>query len=76
MTHIALQGSLLEQEAAAILKTLASTVAYLHENGVAHRDLKPANILFASEDCSPESVTICDMGFAKQVCEKTYDVYR
>jgi p90 ribosomal S6 kinase len=56
-----------EQEAAAILKTLASTVAYLHENGVVHRDLKPANILFASEDCTPDSVTICDMGFAKQV---------
>ncbi|KAJ3627219.1 hypothetical protein MTP99_014616 [Tenebrio molitor] len=56
-----------EQEAAAILKTLASTVAYLHENGVVHRDLKPANILFASEDCTPDSVTICDMGFAKQL---------
>ncbi|RZC34282.1 ribosomal protein S6 kinase 2 beta, partial [Asbolus verrucosus] len=58
---------LAEQESAAILKTLASTVAYLHENGVVHRDLKPANILFASEDCTPDSVTICDMGFAKQL---------
>ncbi|KAK9754846.1 Protein kinase C terminal domain [Popillia japonica] len=56
-----------EIEAAAILKTLAETVSFLHENGVVHRDLKPANILFASEDCSPESVTICDMGFAKQL---------
>lgn len=54
-------------ESAAILKTLANTVAFLHENGVVHRDLKPANILFASEDRTPESVTICDMGFAKQV---------
>ncbi|XP_018571360.1 ribosomal protein S6 kinase 2 beta isoform X2 [Anoplophora glabripennis] len=61
------KGSLSEQEAAAVLKTVAATVAYLHENGVAHRDLKPANILFASEDCTPESVTICDMGFAKQL---------
>ncbi|CAG9832932.1 unnamed protein product [Diabrotica balteata] len=58
---------LTEFEAAAILKTLATTIAYLHENGVVHRDLKPANILFASEDFSPESVTICDMGFAKQL---------
>ncbi|CAH0552566.1 unnamed protein product [Brassicogethes aeneus] len=56
-----------EKESAAILKTLVTTVAYLHENGVVHRDLKPANILFASEDCLPESVTICDMGFAKQL---------
>ncbi|KAG5891958.1 hypothetical protein JTB14_002229 [Gonioctena quinquepunctata] len=56
-----------EPESAAVLKTLASTVAYLHENGVAHRDLKPANILFASDDHTPDTVTICDMGFAKQL---------
>lgn len=65
-----MQVSLTEHESAAILKSLASTVAYLHENGVAHRDLKPANILFATEKRTPEDVTICDMGFAKQV-----DVY-
>ncbi|CAG9856477.1 unnamed protein product [Phyllotreta striolata] len=59
--------SLSEYEAATILKTLASTIAYLHENGVVHRDLKPANILFASEDLTAESITICDMGFAKQL---------
>lgn len=56
-----------ETEAAAILRTLANTLAYLHENGVVHRDLNPNNILFASEDCTPDSVTICDMGFAKQL---------
>lgn len=54
-------------EAAAILRTLASTVAFLHDNGVVHRDLKPANILFGTADRSPENVTICDLGFAKQV---------
>ncbi|CAH1102573.1 unnamed protein product [Psylliodes chrysocephalus] len=59
--------ALSEFESAAILKSLASTIAYLHDNGVVHRDLKPANILFASEDLTPESVTICDMGFAKQL---------
>ncbi|XP_049820493.1 ribosomal protein S6 kinase 2 beta isoform X2 [Aethina tumida] len=62
-----LKKYLCEREAAAILKRLATAVAYLHENGVVHRDLKPANILFASKDCNPESVTICDMGFAKQL---------
>ncbi|KAL3277610.1 hypothetical protein HHI36_012952 [Cryptolaemus montrouzieri] len=56
-----------EVEASAILKSLVNAVAYLHENGVVHRDLKPANILFANEECTPESVTICDMGFAKQL---------
>ncbi|CAH1954535.1 unnamed protein product [Acanthoscelides obtectus] len=59
--------SMSEPEAAAIIKTLATTLAYLHENGVVHRDLKPANILFASEDRTADSVTICDMGFAKQL---------
>lgn len=63
------QVKLRERESAVILKTLATTVAYLHENGVVHRDLKPANILFANEDDVPDSVKICDMGFAKQVRE-------
>ncbi|KAJ8955783.1 hypothetical protein NQ314_006850 [Rhamnusium bicolor] len=61
------KGSLSEEESAAVLKTVATTISYLHENGVVHRDLKPANILFASVDCTPDSVTICDMGFAKQL---------
>lgn len=63
-----LQKYLSEQESAAILKTLAITIAYLHENGVVHRDLKPANILFATDERRPDSIKICDMGFAKQVC--------
>lgn len=56
-----------EIEAAAILRNLAVTVAFLHENGVVHRDLKPANILFGSADRTADSVTICDLGFAKQL---------
>ncbi|CAG9822456.1 unnamed protein product [Phaedon cochleariae] len=67
LDYMMIKVCLSEPEAAAVLKTLASTVAYLHENGVVHRDLKPENILFASEDLSLESVTICDMGFAKQL---------
>lgn len=64
-----MQRHLPEIEAAAILRYLVNAVAYLHENGVVHRDLKPTNILFANENCTPESITICDMGFAKQVSE-------
>lgn len=63
------QNKLRELEAANVLRTLVNTIAFLHENGVVHRDLKPSNILFASEKQSPESVMICDMGFAKQVME-------
>ncbi|XP_056647797.1 ribosomal protein S6 kinase 2 beta isoform X2 [Diorhabda carinulata] len=67
LDYIVTRRILTEYEAATVLKSLASAVAYLHENGVVHRDLKPANILFATEDKCLESVTICDMGFAKQL---------
>uniref|UniRef100_A0A1I8F6F8 Non-specific serine/threonine protein kinase n=1 Tax=Macrostomum lignano TaxID=282301 RepID=A0A1I8F6F8_9PLAT len=41
--------------------------AYLHSQGVVHRDLKPSNLVYASEDGSPESLRVCDFGFAKQL---------
>ena len=56
-----------EREASAVLQTLAKTVNYLHMQGVVHRDLKPSNILYADESGSPESLRICDFGFAKQL---------
>lgn len=65
--HIETKGRLDEREASAILRNLTTAVAYLHEHGVVHRDLKPANILFASANKNPESITICDLGFAKQL---------
>jgi p90 ribosomal S6 kinase len=34
---------------------------------VVHRDLKPSNILYADASGSPESLHICDFGFAKQL---------
>jgi len=34
---------------------------------VVHRDLKPSNILYADESGAPESLRICDFGFAKQL---------
>lgn len=65
--YIEEKGRLDEQEASAILRSLTTAVAYLHENGVVHRDLKPANVLFANSSRNPESITICDLGFAKQL---------
>lgn len=44
-----------------------------HECGIAfvlqvvHRDLKPSNILYVDESGNPESIRICDFGFAKQL---------
>nr|XP_040229728.2 ribosomal protein S6 kinase 2 beta-like isoform X1 [Anopheles coluzzii] len=56
-----------EQEASAVLRTVVSAVAYLHEHGVVHRDLKPSNLLYASVNHTPESLKLCDLGFAKQL---------
>ncbi|XP_052087652.1 ribosomal protein S6 kinase 2 beta-like [Mytilus californianus] len=56
-----------EREASAVLQVVTKTVEYLHSNGVVHRDLKPSNILYADTSGSPDSLRICDFGFAKQL---------
>ncbi|XP_036378637.1 ribosomal protein S6 kinase alpha-3-like isoform X2 [Megalops cyprinoides] len=56
-----------EREASAVLHTITRTVEYLHSQGVVHRDLKPSNILYVDESGNPESIRICDFGFAKQL---------
>ncbi|XP_039594224.1 ribosomal protein S6 kinase alpha-2 isoform X2 [Polypterus senegalus] len=56
-----------EREASAVLFTITKTVEYLHSQGVVHRDLKPSNILYVDETGNPESIRICDFGFAKQL---------
>lgn len=45
----------------------ASTVQFLHQQGVVHRDLKPSNILYSQPSGPPESLRIADFGFAKQL---------
>ncbi|KAJ6663383.1 hypothetical protein lerEdw1_009462 [Lerista edwardsae] len=56
-----------EREASSLLHTICKTVEYLHSQGVVHRDLKPSNILYVDESGNPESIRICDFGFAKQL---------
>uniref|UniRef100_A0A8C6XSB1 non-specific serine/threonine protein kinase n=1 Tax=Naja naja TaxID=35670 RepID=A0A8C6XSB1_NAJNA len=56
-----------EREASAVLCTISKTVDYLHSQGVVHRDLKPSNILYVDESGNPESIRMCDFGFAKQL---------
>ncbi|VDM32545.1 unnamed protein product [Hydatigera taeniaeformis] len=56
-----------EKEASSVLEVLARTLDILHRQMVVHRDLKPSNILYADSTCTPESIRICDFGFAKQL---------
>lgn len=56
-----------ERDASHILCILAKTIEYLHSQGVVHRDLKPSNIRFSDDTGHPESLRICDFGFAKQL---------
>uniref|UniRef100_A0A3Q2Y1H1 Ribosomal protein S6 kinase n=1 Tax=Hippocampus comes TaxID=109280 RepID=A0A3Q2Y1H1_HIPCM len=67
LDRILKQKSFSEREASAVLHTITKTVEYLHSQGVVHRDLKPSNILYVDESGNPESIRICDFGFAKQL---------
>lgn len=56
-----------EREASTVMATIVQTVYYLHCKGVVHRDLKPSNIMYADQSGMPDSLRICDFGFAKQL---------
>ncbi|KAL3315131.1 Ribosomal protein S6 kinase alpha-1 [Cichlidogyrus casuarinus] len=66
LDYICKRQRLSEHESFAILRHVANTVAYLHQNQVVHRDLKPSNLVFAVQGL-PETLNICDFGFAKQM---------
>lgn len=53
-----------EEEAARIISSMLSAVAYLHSNNVAHRDLKYENILFVNESPKAE-IKLIDFGLSK-----------
>lgn len=50
-----------------ILSSIFTPVLHLSVFQVVHRDLKPSNILYVDESGNPESIRICDFGFAKQL---------
>ncbi|KAK4808854.1 hypothetical protein QYF61_003912 [Mycteria americana] len=61
------------EQGLSVLMQLQTFVFQGYENGtffapqVVHRDLKPSNILYVDESGNPESIRICDFGFAKQL---------
>ena len=49
-------------EAAALVQTIARTLASVHDQGILHRDVKPANVLISRTG----EIKISDFGLAKQ----------
>jgi len=57
------RGSYSEQDAASVIKSVASAIDHLHSIGVVHRDLKPENLLYA--DAAHTQIKLTDFGLAK-----------
>ncbi len=76
LDRILRQKNFSEREASITMFVVTSAVQHLHKNGVVHRDLKPSNILYANAEAQPDSLRICDFGFAKQLrAENGYFVF-
>ena len=60
-------GTLEEQEAAKVIKMVASGVSHMHKHGFVHFDLKPANILLnLNEDGQIVDIKIADFGLSRE----------
>ena len=53
-----------EQQAAIVMKSLLSAIAYCHERNVIHRDLKPENILIDNPAARNFEIKVIDFGAA------------
>lgn len=65
------KGSFYESEAAAIIRSIVSGVAYLHKHGIVHRDLKPENLLFRTMD-EDSDLLIADFGLSRIIDEEQF----
>ncbi|CAI9740149.1 kinase-activated kinase 2 [Octopus vulgaris] len=54
-----------EQEAAAIIRDIATAIDHLHSMDIAHRDIKPENLLY-SNNSEDGILKLTDFGFAKE----------
>lgn len=58
------RGKFTERDAADLIRSVASALAYLHDHGIVHRDVKPENILFRSK-AQDADVVLVDFGIAR-----------
>ncbi len=68
LRHVRADPRFGETERAALLRHIARTLAYVHDEGIVHRDLKPDNILVSSaffdDPEEPSNVKLVDFGIA------------
>lgn len=67
------KGNYYEHDAACLLRTIVSAVAYLHDQGIVHRDLKPENLLFRTKEETSE-LLIADFGLSRIMAEDKFHV--
>ncbi|KAK3811764.1 MAG: putative calmodulin-dependent protein kinase type 1 [Benniella sp.] len=65
------KGSYYERDAANLVRTICSAVAYLHDQGIVHRDLKPENLLFKTPDENSE-LLIADFGLSRIIDQEKF----
>ena len=63
-------GTLLEVEAAVIIRQILVALCYLHGRNIVHRDLKPDNILMTSLSAGCR-VVLTDFGAARRITHPT-----
>ena len=71
--RICRKGSYFESDAADLIRTILSAVAYLHDHGIVHRDLKPENLLFRTPEENAD-LLIADFGLSKIMEEESFHV--
>jgi len=64
--RIGFRSPVTEVEAREVIRGIASSLRFLHENGIAHRNIKPENILCVSS-AHIYSIEICDFDIASRV---------
>ena len=65
---VALEGVFDERRVRSLLKSLLSTLEYVHSQGIVHRDLKPENIILRKSDSEP---VLIDFGAVRETMATT-----